>query len=114
HGASYISQSSFQCTLRTRRLHSFPTRRSSDLRGPEGFHMLTAAMAELENFGWCWVQEWSAGGPKSWCVDARIHERFANMAERVRSEEHTSELQSRENLVCRLLLEKKKQTTYEA
>src|SRR5690606_39970691 len=28
-----------------------------------------------------------------------------------RSEEHTSELQSRENLVCRLLLEKKKNTT---
>src|SRR5690606_1007450 len=28
-----------------------------------------------------------------------------------RSEEHTSELQSRENLVCRLLLEKKKQQT---
>src|SRR5207302_2603064 len=28
-----------------------------------------------------------------------------------RSEEHTSELQSRENLVCRLLLEKKKQPT---
>src|SRR5690606_40578139 len=27
--------------------------------------------------------------------------------ENVRSEEHTSELQSRENLVCRLLLEKK-------
>src|SRR5690606_40049519 len=27
-----------------------------------------------------------------------------------RSEEHTSELQSRENLVCRLLLEKKKET----
>src|SRR5690606_39475102 len=27
-----------------------------------------------------------------------------------RSEEHTSELQSRENLVCRLLLEKKKKT----
>src|SRR5690606_42072045 len=32
---------------------------------------------------------------------------------RLRSEEHTSELQSRENLVCRLLLEKKKaQTPY--
>src|SRR5690606_40694089 len=30
---------------------------------------------------------------------------------RPRSEEHTSELQSRENLVCRLLLEKKKQST---
>src|SRR5690606_33963092 len=28
----------------------------------------------------------------------------------IRSEEHTSELQSRENLVCRLLLEKKKKT----
>src|SRR5690606_41049800 len=28
---------------------------------------------------------------------------------KVRSEEHTSELQSREKLVCRLLLEKKKQ-----
>src|SRR5436309_4062117 len=28
-----------------------------------------------------------------------------------RSEEHTSELQSRENLVCRLLLEKKKNTS---
>src|SRR5436309_4974630 len=27
--------------------------------------------------------------------------------EKLRSEEHTSELQSRENLVCRLLLEKK-------
>src|SRR5436309_5079965 len=30
---------------------------------------------------------------------------------RSRSEEHTSELQSRENLVCRLLLEKKKSYT---
>src|SRR5690606_41470439 len=29
-----------------------------------------------------------------------------------RSEEHTSELQSRENLVCRLLLEKKKKINY--
>src|SRR2546427_7396245 len=30
----------------------------------------------------------------------------------VRSEEHTSELQSQSNLVCRLLLEKKKKTRY--
>src|SRR5690554_7170243 len=30
-----------------------------------------------------------------------------------RSEEHTSELQSRPHLVCRLLLEKKKQSQYE-
>src|SRR5436309_5844581 len=32
------------------------------------------------------------------------------LRERHRSEEHTSELQSRENLVCRLLLEKKKRS----
>src|SRR5690606_41827114 len=32
----------------------------------------------------------------------------ARRASPTRSEEHTSELQSRENLVCRLLLEKKK------
>src|SRR2546427_8405224 len=31
------------------------------------------------------------------------------LAEKARSEEHTSELQSQSNLVCRLLLEKKKQ-----
>src|SRR2546430_9227460 len=31
-------------------------------------------------------------------------------AQRVRSEEHTSELQSQSNLVCRLLLEKKNKT----
>src|SRR2546430_12549299 len=30
---------------------------------------------------------------------------------KARSEEHTSELQSQSNLVCRLLLEKKKKTT---
>src|SRR2546421_1544223 len=30
----------------------------------------------------------------------------------VRSEEHTSELQSRSDLVCRLLLEKKKEVTF--
>src|SRR2546430_3627167 len=31
----------------------------------------------------------------------------------VRSEEHTSELQSQSNLVCRLLLEKKKKRTHD-
>src|SRR5690606_40817928 len=35
----------------------------------------------------------------------------ATEAKKIRSEEHTSELQSRENLVCRLLLEKKKRAT---
>src|SRR3712207_7540299 len=34
--------------------------------------------------------------------------RLANKAVELRSEEHTSELQSRQYLVCRLLLEKKK------
>src|SRR5207237_1526935 len=34
----------------------------------------------------------------------------ARLTERDRSEEHTSELQSHLNIVCRLLLEKKKQT----
>src|SRR3712207_7353051 len=33
------------------------------------------------------------------------------VGDRRRSEEHTSELQSRQYLVCRLLLEKKKKTT---
>src|SRR5438874_3756404 len=41
----------------------------------------------------------------SW--DARLPERQVCLQ---RSEEHTSELQSRRDLVCRLLLEKKKQT----
>src|SRR5690606_33015317 len=35
-------------------------------------------------------------------------EEDVHMAVEARSEEHTSELQSRENLACRLLLEKKK------
>src|SRR5690606_39772504 len=39
------------------------------------------------------------------CIELRL---VARAQDAVRSEEHTSELQSRENLVCRLLLEKKK------
>src|SRR2546430_13523761 len=46
----------------------------------------------------------------------RIHTRVVTRPIRLqrtssRSEEHTSELQSQSNLVCRLLLEKKKETT---
>src|SRR2546427_1962438 len=37
-----------------------------------------------------------------------FHGRTPYSAQAVRSEEHTSELQSQSNLVCRLLLEKKK------
>src|SRR2546422_8575322 len=44
--------------------------------------------------------------------EARGHDRVvrARGVRRVRSEEHTSELQSRLHLVCRLLLEKKNQS----
>src|SRR5256885_11032636 len=56
-------------------------------------------------------------------VDPRLQHRQRHRAElqhrivkgaHVRSEEHTSELQSPCNLVCRLLLEKKKYTTTSA
>src|SRR2546422_6519083 len=40
----------------------------------------------------------------------RLSDRDADAIGRERSEEHTSELQSRLHLVCRLLLEKKKKT----
>src|SRR5690606_39767545 len=51
--------------------------------------------------------------PTSHPLNVRAQEAAARIAQEsngrmeVRSEEHTSELQSRENLVCRLLLEKK-------
>src|SRR3712207_7532002 len=45
-------------------------------------------------------------------VPVETGERLIALAERAsRSEEHTSELQSRQYLVCRLLLEKKNKTT---
>src|SRR2546427_3017394 len=40
--------------------------------------------------------------------DQLVVEVVAGVVQRARSEEHTSELQSQSNLVCRLLLEKKK------
>src|SRR5690606_40512210 len=49
----------------------------------------------------------SAAGDPMFQEDIPIFQAFVVFAI-VRSEEHTSELQSRENLVCRLLLEKKK------
>src|SRR5206468_11490719 len=45
------------------------------------------------------------------CLAEDRLERPARAAVRDRSEEHTSELQSRSDLVCRLLLEKKNETT---
>src|SRR5256885_3685578 len=46
--------------------------------------------------------------PRRSAITARRHARRARHAHHPRSEEHTSELQSPCNLVCRLLLEKKK------
>src|SRR5690606_39974268 len=46
--------------------------------------------------------------PRTPGADRRRTTRGRRTRRAARSEEHTSELQSRENLVCRLLLEKKK------
>src|SRR3712207_8573711 len=51
------------------------------------------------------------GSPKSLGGLAERDERVGQQGEHDRSEEHTSELQSRQYLVCRLLLEKKKKKT---
>src|SRR3712207_8251547 len=45
---------------------------------------------------------------RAWAIAAFTVERWNGLVMRKRSEEHTSELQSRQYLVCRLLLEKKK------
>src|SRR5947209_14314429 len=87
-----------------RDLHSFPTRRSSDLEAnvPDEEHPFALrADAELKN---------------ALATVARLVEKYptpGRSADSIcpgppRSEEHTSELQSRQYLVCRLLLEKKK------
>src|SRR5436309_7075802 len=72
--------------LHHRNLHSFPTRRSSDLSAT--------------------ARHGRSATPPVATVRRPSSPRRAPRARR--SEEHTSELQSRENLVCRLLLEKKK------
>src|SRR2546422_1808417 len=52
-----------------------------------------------------------SGKPDNFIAGADIEEFVAlTSAAEARSEEHTSELQSRLHLVCRLLLEKKKKT----
>src|SRR3712207_8906944 len=49
-----------------------------------------------------------AAAPRRGAGRVRIRQRGAGRDRGCRSEEHTSELQSRQYLVCRLLLEKKK------
>src|SRR3989454_1544278 len=49
---------------------------------------------------------------EAWDAYSRAVELAPDLGDDVRSEEHTSELQSPCNLVCRLLLEKKKNNTH--
>src|SRR5690606_41993037 len=89
---------SFYWPRHHRHLLSFPTRRSSDLvHQPD-------SVASLANPGL--VRSASARVLISLLIDST-----PLVSPGLRSEEHTSELQSRENLVCRLLLEKKKNST---
>src|SRR5690606_41505801 len=85
-----------------RDLHSFPTRRSSDLqsRCADGRPWLPVTDRSAHHRH---REPWAAAvaGVTRQCRAVVSARRPA------RSEEHTSELQSRENLVCRLLLEKK-------
>src|SRR5205823_13603530 len=85
-------------------LHSFPTRRSSDLVGVEEVNKLHQLLYGRP-------APWH--DPNSPLVLARADAEEATSGSRIissnsRSEEHTSELQSLAYLVCRLLLEKKK------
>src|SRR5690606_41213235 len=88
-----------------RDLHSFPTRRSSDLCSdcPMNHIRIIAfqKLCEIYNHFFRVINQLVIINMKKWYVD------ILRMP-CCRSEEHTSELQSRENLVCRLLLEKKK------
>src|SRR5207249_11978869 len=93
-------------------LHSFPTRRSSDLNGDiyigSGSTNMIARISSLTNTPTFIVV---GIGPFHVVYDFANHDMYASnyySGTVSRSEEHTSELQSRFDLVCRLLLEKKK------
>src|SRR5699024_11934697 len=93
-------------------LHSFPTRRSSDLsRSILSFPRHEYFRRILCNLLGTWVEEKKIpkdmGLLKNYVKNICYYnaKRYFNLQ---RSEEHTSELQSRFDLVCRLLLEKTK------
>src|SRR5690606_39495647 len=93
-----------------RELRSFPTRRSSDLaRSGSLWRFLRSlrSRGSALGAGHGWSERTVAllGVLTSFALSF-LYLLPAGMLV-VRSEEHTSELQSRENLVCRLLLEKK-------
>src|SRR5207244_11446679 len=93
-------------------LHSFPTRRSSDLlRAMVGqisvqvFPMYLGCVPKSRIF-----RKFAGGKPGCNLAMQLLHNvsQGGVAAADSRSEEHTSELQSPDHLVCRLLLEKKK------
>src|SRR5690606_41977818 len=97
-----------------RRPLSFPTRRSSDLRWStqqfQGYEDATYK-ATVENLTSDAVASGLQGDftrQANVANELLMINRSHLQTRGMRSEEHTSELQSRENLVCRLLLEKKK------
>src|SRR5207253_10746891 len=86
-------------------LHSFPTRRSSDL---EVFDLNILRVVERIT-----VKTTDFSLRLAFVFQVKLQQRSIEIAAQQlrfiqRSEEHTSELQSRGHLVCRLLLEKKK------
>src|SRR5205807_6604770 len=92
-------------------LHSFPTRRSSDLSGtPATIACSTTSAASTASRG-----SSQRSRSRTGCACSRTPSRSCRLDRwtpgSIRSEEHTSELQSPCNLVCRLLLEKKKKIT---
>src|SRR5690606_41156229 len=97
-----------QCFRDHRDLHSFPTRRSSDLT-PFPAQTRTAPVSPALHLS-C-MQYAAALDPGMEQAPWGTVFAFKRTSTLARSEEHTSELQSRENLVCRLLLEKKKNNT---
>src|SRR5690606_41699657 len=97
-----------------RALNSFPTRRSSDL-GRFISVAYTSVYSNPQAARRLAANRWEVGHVSNNVYDVIVvgagnAALCAAIAARQRSEEHTSELQSRENLVCRLLLEKKKKT----
>src|SRR5207244_4748655 len=92
-------------------LHSFPTRRSSDLDGSqgEGINFSVAdklRIAErLDAFGIHYIEGgWPGSNPKD--IEFFDQAKRRKFRHALRSEEHTSELQSPDQLVCRMLLDK--------
>src|SRR5207253_11102153 len=83
-------------------LHSFPTRRSSDLPAIDHHAALPGQISGKNN-----VRLALGNGGGEFQRERANREASSALIGRIRSEEHTSELQSRGHLVCRLLLEKK-------